>query len=169
MHRSLLFLLMLAVAACGRPAVDDLQARALLAQAEALVQAGRLDELCGLSQLRGGVSTCADSLEQARELAPVALPTVVCSLPLPATGPLRNGRILVLEGADGAGEPYRSEFPVFHDGDAIKTIDAVYWGGLSLQTYGETTMSWRFDSASDLCTTRALPGEGAEPVPLPTA
>lgn len=156
-----------AAACTRRPAVDEFQARGLLSRAETLVRSGDLDQLCTLSQLRGEGSTCPQSLEQARAVAPTEDPAVVCSFGLPPFGPLRNGRILVLEGRDAGGDSYRTEFPVFHDGNAIKTVDAVYWSGLTLQTYGETTMSWRFDSASDLCDTGQLPGEGATPVPLP--
>ena len=149
-----------------RSTVSESAARGLLVEAVGLVQEGRLDELCTLAAAEA--STCADSLADIGELVPERPPVVVCAEPLPGTGPMRRGTILVVEGEDGLGEPYRSEFPVYDDGRDVVALDPVYWGGLQLVGYGDRTMAWRFDSGSEVCTTRQLPGlEGAPPVPLP--
>lgn len=148
-----------------RPRVSEAAARGLLVEAVGMVQEGRVGDLCGLAA--ADASTCAESVESVGELVPEDPPVVVCAHPLPATGPMRHGTLLVLEGDDGAAEPYRSEFPVYHDGRAVVALDPVYWGGLRVVGYGEQTMTWRFDSASEVCETRALPRlEGEPPVPL---
>lgn len=149
-----------------RGPVSESAARGVLVQAVGMVQEGRLDELCTIAAQ--DATTCEDSLAEIGELVPQDPPVVVCAYPLPSTGPMRGGTILVVEGQDGLGEPYRSEFPVYDDGRSVVALDPVYWGGLQVVGYGAATMAWRFDSATEVCAARQLPGlEGAPPVPLP--
>lgn len=45
-----------------------------------------------------------------------------------------TGRVLVLEGINGKGEPYRTEFFVFRDGDSGKpaALYPIYWSGIGI-------------------------------------
>lgn len=138
-----------------RPSVGHDQARDLLDRAVALVRVDEVAQLCTLSAVEG--STCADSLEEVGDLAPADPPTVLCSVPLPSYGPLRNGHALVVQGIDAAGDPYITEWLVWHDGHAVHVLDAIYWSGLAVESYTEDTVAWRFNSSSTLCRDRALP------------
>ncbi|MEE8602891.1 hypothetical protein [Euzebya tangerina] len=154
-----LVLLVVALTGCGlietRQNISEEQARELLDQAVDLVASGRSDRLCALSPSEA--TTCPDTLDTAGPVAPTTPPAVTCVVALPDEGPLRRGTALVVEGTDGNGEAYTSEFIVFDDGDAVGVLDAVYWSGLAVQSYNDDTVSWRFDSGSTLCQDGAFP------------
>ncbi|MBW3602627.1 MAG: hypothetical protein KY434_08015 [Actinobacteria bacterium] len=148
-----------------RPAVDVAEAQSLLERAFGIVAADRLEALCDLAPPEG--STCHDTLEVATPVVPHTPPRIRCSARLPDFGPLRFGTVLVVEGTDDLGEPYASEFYAYHDGDAVRVLDPVYWAGLRVRSYTAESVTWAFDGTTDLCETGSLPGEGGgDPVPL---
>ena len=138
-----------------RADVSESEARALLARAVGLAQSGQLDRLCALSPAEA--STCADSLTDLAGLLPPEGPSILCVVPAPEEGPLRNGQVVVVEGTDTAGETYTSEFIVYDSGAGVGVLDAVYWNGLTVASYTEDTVTWRFDSSSQTCDRGALP------------
>ena len=127
--------------------------------------------MCDLSPSEA--STCEDTARNASGVVPDTPPEVVCAIEMPDHGPLRRGIVLVVEGVDGINDPYRTEFIVFDDGDDIGVLDAVYWSGLSVQSYNDDTVTWRFDSASEACDRGGLPAgdpppsDGPTPTPVP--
>lgn len=148
-----------------RDTVTEVQARDLLTQAVGLAASGQVDRLCTLSPAEA--STCEDSLDTAGIVMPSTGPRVVCTVPAPTDGPLRGGMVLVVEGQDAVGDPYTTEFIVYDDGDRVGVLDAVFWSGLSVQSYATDTVTWRFDSASQTCQRGGLP-LGNPDAPPPT-
>ncbi len=138
-----------------RAEVSEAQARDLLARAVGLAQSGQVDRLCELSPAEA--STCADSLLDLAGLLPPEGPSIRCVVPAPTEGPLRNGRVVVVEGVDSTGDEYLSEFVVYDSGDGVGVLDAVFWNGLTVASYTEDTVTWRFDSSSQTCDRGALP------------
>lgn len=160
------WLVLLLVAASGvsgcralglRAPVSEEEATALLTRAVGLAATGQVEQICELSSSES--STCADTLETAGPLAPDVGPQVRCVVPVGPDGPLRGGQVLVLEGVDALGDAYLTEFIVYDDGEAVQVLDAVFWSGLSVQSYGDSSVTWRFDSASQTCARGALPPE----------
>lgn len=144
---------------CGllgiRQDVDRATADRVLATAVDLALSDQLGQLCTLSV--GEASTCADTLAETGTLVPDEGPDILCEYEIGGSGPLRGGRVLVVEGEDVNGDPYTTEFVVFDDGRGIGALDAVWWSGLSIQGYGDDTVTWRFDSESSLCQDGSLP------------
>ncbi|HUG87014.1 MAG TPA: hypothetical protein VMM13_20770 [Euzebya sp.] len=148
-----------------RQTVDESQARDLLTRAVGLAASGQLDHLCTLSP--ADASTCSDSLETTGNVVPGTGPQIVCIVAAPASGPLRGGQVLVVEGVDAVGDPYTTEFIVYDSGHGVGVLDAVFWSGLSVVSYAGDTVSWRFDSASQTCERGALPGSPDPPATVP--
>ncbi|MGI9018254.1 MAG: hypothetical protein ACR2HR_14320 [Euzebya sp.] len=169
-HRLALTLVVLSLllSACVLPGVrrtvDQEQARDLLTRAIGLTVSGQVDQLCTLS--RSEASTCSETLQTVAGLAPTTGPDIVCVIPVGDSGPLRGGMVLVLTGLDGQGDAYTSEFVVFDDGREIGVLDPVYWSGLAIQSYEVDTVTWRFDSGSQVCQRGRLPGD-VTPVDIP--
>lgn len=149
-----------------RQQVDDATARDVLAQAVGLAASGQADRLCALSP--ADASTCAESLATAGDLVPTAGPRITCSVAAPEDGPLRGGRVLVLQGEDVNDDPYTTEFIVYDDGTAVGALDAVWWSGLTVRSYAEDTVTWGFDSASRTCERGGLPAPNPFVEPPPT-
>ncbi len=118
------------------------EAKAILNQAVAYAQARNLGGLC---QLGGSVNMCQHQFTGAGGwgTVPSEPPEIVDTYYLPtkhfdngfqATG----GRVLVLEGINGKGEPYRTEFMVFKTDDpsagsgGLAVINVVYWSGFGI-------------------------------------
>ncbi|GEM_PF-1916577 len=118
------------------------EAQAVLNQAVTYAQEHDLDALCGMG---GAVSICEHQWRDAGEWdgVPSEPPEIVDTYYLPtkhfdngfhATG----GRVLVLEGINGKGEPYRTEFMVFKTDDpsagsgGLAVINVVYWSGFGI-------------------------------------
>jgi hypothetical protein len=139
----------------ARTTVEEPAARDLLDRAVALAASPRISELCTLSV--GEASTCQDTLVDVGALVPRTPPVVRCAVRVGDVGPLRGGMVLVLEGTDANDDPYLTEFVVYDDGSRVGVLDAVWWSGLSIEGYGEDTVTWRFDSDSTVCDDRALP------------
>lgn len=142
-----------------RGTVDETQARDLLATAAGLAASGQVDRLCELAA--SDASTCPDSLIDYSMLVPASGPTIACVVPAPDTGPLRHGQVLVLEGVDANDHAYITEFVVFDDGETVGVLDPVFWNGLTIASYSEDTVTWRFDSSSTTCDRGGLPVEPA--------
>jgi hypothetical protein len=167
MRRCLLLLLACALAASAggcalvgyRRTVDEAAARAVLAEAVALARSPQLGSLCQLSAgtTRSETSTCAETLQSTSALVPDDPPAVRCALAVGDVGPLRGGVVLVVEGLDANGDPYRTDFVVYDDGSGVGVLDAVWWSGLSIEGYGEDTVTWRFGSDSAICEDGGMP------------
>jgi hypothetical protein len=116
------------------------EAASLLNQAVAYAQARDLDKLCDLS---GSKLMCQHQWEDAGggQAVPAEPPQIVDTYLLP-TVHLKNGgwapggRVFVLEGVDGLGKPYRTEFFVFRSRDSglngLAVINGVYWSGAGI-------------------------------------
>ena len=117
------------------------EATSLLNQAVAHAQARDLDKLCNLCSSHG---ICWHQWEDAGggQAVPAEPPRIVDTYLLP-TMHLKNGgwapggRVLVLEGVDGLGRLYRTEFFVFWTGGdwgvkELAVINGVYWSGYGI-------------------------------------
>jgi hypothetical protein len=132
-RRAVALLLVLAVAACSLagppagtiPSVED--ARRHLDEIVRLARAGDFEGICAL-----GDGNCERILEMTgRHAVPPDPPKVVGTRMVPTTSSdgqqSFGGIVLILCGIDGRGEPYDSEMLVFHDGNGLRAINAVYW------------------------------------------
>jgi hypothetical protein len=71
-----------------------------------------------------------DILEQeCRISVPNEPPEIVASRHYPAKGGNVGGRLLVVRGVDGRGNPYETEVLIFRDKRSYKAIHALYWSG----------------------------------------
>ncbi|MBE0480749.1 MAG: hypothetical protein IBX68_07205 [Dehalococcoidia bacterium] len=137
------------------------EATSVLNQAVAYAQARNLEKLGVLADDK---SMTRGNWERAGgwEAVPVEPPEIVDTYLLP-TKHLENGyqaiggRVLVLEGVDGMGRHYRTEFLVFRtDGPSSKlaVINVIYWSGSGIGQWSEggsaTTQLRPRDSASRL-------------------
>ncbi len=132
-----------------RPSVATEDARALLTTAVGLAVSGELDQLCELAP--EDASTCRDSIVDFGHAVPGEGPRVACVVAAPDVGPLRNGRVVVVEGIDADGVEYVTEFVAYNDGTGEVVLDPVWWSGLTIGSYTETAVTWRFDSSSTTC------------------
>jgi hypothetical protein len=118
------------------------EAISLLYQAVAYAQVRDLDKLCDLCSSNG---ICQHQWEGVGggQAVPEEPPEIVDTYLLPTVhlkrgGRAPGGRVLVLEGVDGLGKPYRTEFFVFWttDGWGLKkelaVINGVYWSGYGI-------------------------------------
>ena len=112
----------------------------LLNQAVAYAQARDLDRLCDVSGSKG---ICRHQWELAggEQAVPAEPPEVVDTYLLPTVhlkwgGRVVGGRVLVVEGVDGMGKPYRTEFFVFRSRDSglegLAVTNVVYWSGFGI-------------------------------------
>ena len=115
------------------------EAISVLNQAIAYAQARDLNKLCDLS---GSKLMCQHQWEWADggQAVPAGPPEIVDTYLLPTVhlksgGRAVGGRVLVLEGIDGLGKPYRTEFLVFRSGgdwgldQKLAVINVIYWSG----------------------------------------
>ena len=144
--------------------VSDAAARRYFAQIVNAAMAKDFDALC---RLNGSVGTCefelnyicrnpdtSGPLQQTKEelerncslSVPTEPPEIAASRHLPRQGDSTGGRILVVRGVDGWGDPYETEVLIFRDKRSYKAIHAVFWTG---------------DKFDELKT----PGEGIETTP----
>ena len=103
--------------------------------------------LDGLCSMGGAVSMCRTLWEYAGEwdAVPTQSPEINDTYLLPEKD-LGNGtytvggRILVLEGIDGLGKPYKTEFLVFNNSETgeLSALYPVYWANLSIGEYDST-------------------------------
>jgi hypothetical protein len=118
------------------------EAMNVLNQAIAYAQARDLGKLCDLS---GSELMCQDQWEWADggQAVPAEPPEIVDTYLLP-TVHLKSGsravggRVLVVEGIDGLGKPYRTELLVFRSGGdwglnkKLAVINVIYWSGFGI-------------------------------------
>jgi len=119
--------------------VSAKDAMGILNQAVSYAEARDLDKLCDLG---GSRLMCQHQWEWAGAglAVPSGLPQIVDTYLLP-TVHLKNGtwspggRVLAVEGVDGLGRPYRTDFFVFRSGGdwgldrKLAVINVVYWSG----------------------------------------
>ena len=116
------------------------EAMSVLNQAVAYAQAQDLDKLCDLS---GSKLMCQHQWEWAGggQAVPDDPPEIVDTYLLPTVhlksgGRAVGGRVLVLEGVDGQGKPYRTEFFVFRSRDSglegLAATNGIYWSGYGI-------------------------------------
>jgi hypothetical protein len=129
---------LLVMAACGNASAPqavptEADARTHLDSVVALVAAGEWERVCEL-----GSGTCRQILREADPArVPASAPLVVATRviePAPAAegGWWAGGRVLVLCGRDGLGEPYHSEMLVFNDGERLISTATPYWLGIGI-------------------------------------
>jgi hypothetical protein len=116
------------------------EAKSLLYHAVAYAQVWDLNKLCDLCSSEG---ICRHQWERAggEWAVPEEPPEIVDTYLLP-TVQLKDGhksvggRVLVLEGVDGLGKPYRTEFFVFRSRDSgldgLAVTNGVYWSGYGI-------------------------------------
>jgi len=121
------------------------EAIGILNQAIACARSGDLDKLCDLGGSRG---ICRHQWVSAggEQAVPVEPPEITDTYLLPAVqlqsgGRAVGGRVLVLEGVDGLGRTYRTEFYVFrsrHSGlGGLAVTNVVYWCGYGIDQCDE--------------------------------
>lgn len=111
------------------------EAESVLNKAVIYVTSGDLDKLCDLG---GSVVIYQQTWRDAGgwDTVPQQSPDIVETYLIP-TKDIGNGsqstggRVLVLEGINGRGQPYRTEFLVFDSGShGLAALNAIYWSGI---------------------------------------
>lgn len=121
------------------------EATSLLNQAVAYAQGRDLDKLC---ELAGSKGLCQSQWELAGggQAVPAEPPEIVDTYLLPTVrlkwgGRIVGGRVLVVEGLDGLGKPYQTEFFVFRSRDSglngLAVTNVVYWSGYGISQCNE--------------------------------
>jgi hypothetical protein len=116
------------------------EATSLLNRAVAYAQARDLDKFYGIA---GSQGICRSQWELAggQEAVPDEPPEIVDTYLLPTVhlkngGKAVGGRVLVLEGVDGLGRPYRTEFFVFRSResglDGLAVTNVIYWSNYGI-------------------------------------
>jgi len=121
--------------------IDDIsveEATALLNQSIQYASDHNLDGLCGMG---GAVAMCQHLFENAGgwDAVPDEAPEIIDSYMLPQKD-LGNGtyevggRILVVKGVDGLGNPYQTDFFVFMNSETgeLAALYPIYWGNFSI-------------------------------------
>lgn len=116
-------------------------ARRYLDRMVAAAEARDFEALC---RLNGSVLNCERQLKTGCDQRPFTDPVVSCEDTVPEQPPTvvatrsgpgddTAGRILVVRGMDGAGNPYESEVLVFRENRrSFKAINAVYWSNATI-------------------------------------
>jgi hypothetical protein len=130
--------------------VSDEAARSYFARIVAAAQAKDFETLCRLS---ASVGTCEAELHTycpenvpagpsgpvfpsgevlerlCRESVPSGPPKIVSSTHRPGRDGYVGGRLLLIKGTDGRGDPYETEVLIFRDKRSYKATHAVFWSG----------------------------------------
>jgi hypothetical protein len=127
--------------------VSDGAARRYFAR---VVDAAMAKDFDGLCRLNGSVGTCEFELNyicrnpdtggplhqtkgELERNCPLSVPSeppeIVASRHEPRGGDSTGGRILVVRGVDGWGDPYETEVLIFRDKRSYRAIHAVFWTG----------------------------------------
>jgi hypothetical protein len=111
--------------------VSDAEARAHLDRIVAAAQARDWEQFCRLS---AAVFNCELELNTAgRDAVPPVRPTIVESrFHEKQFSDGSTGRVLVVEGTDGRGRPYRTEVMVSRYEGHLEATNAVYWGSAEI-------------------------------------
>jgi hypothetical protein len=125
--------------------VSDPAARGYFARIVAAAQAKDFDALCRLNSsvgpcefemnavcrdpVRGGpLQMSREQMEQeCRVSVPSEAPEILASRDHPGRDGSVGGRMLVVRGVDGRGNPYETEVLIFRDKRSYKAIHAVFW------------------------------------------
>jgi hypothetical protein len=116
------------------------EAVSLLNRAVAYAQARDLDKFYNIA---GSEGICRSQWELAggQQAVPDEPPEIVDTyllprVPLKGGGWVVGGRVLVLEGVDGLGKPYRTDFFVFRSResglDGLAVTNVIYWSGYGI-------------------------------------
>lgn len=109
----------------------DAEARAFLDRLVAAAMADDFDRLCALSGIEFNCQKLLSYTEPGSR--PPEPPTVVASnIDRPEFDDGVPGRLLVVEGTDGLGKPYRTEVLILRDEDHFDATNAVYWGNFEI-------------------------------------
>lgn len=110
------------------------EALQVLRRAEAFARAGDMKSLCGMSE---SIRRCEWFIEWSGgvQAVPSTSPKVVADYVVPEvldTNGASNvgGRMLILEGIDGLGKSYRTEFLVLDTGKRLEPYVPIYWSGM---------------------------------------
>jgi hypothetical protein len=109
--------------------VSEAEARAFLDQVVAAARARDWDRLCGMN---GAPPNCHFELDspfqKLRDTLPIDPPTIVeTRFHEKQSADGSTGRILVVEGNDGSGRPYRTEVMVSRYEGKLEGTNVVYW------------------------------------------
>ena len=114
-----------------RPSANTIsvaEAQQILAQAETFAQAGYIQGLCSLTDAPRRCERMIDAVGGITT-APTASPQIVDTYILPDRNNTVGSRVLVLEGEDATGKPYRTEFPLLYSDQKLIAPYPVYWSG----------------------------------------
>ena len=118
-----------------RPSADTISvadAEQILEQAETFAQAGDIQGLCSLTDLPRRCESMVDAVGGIAT-APTESPQIVDTYLLPDQGRSVGYRVLVIEGEDATGKPYRTEFGVFYNSERrMSPMHPVYWSGMGI-------------------------------------
>jgi len=111
----------------------------LLRQAEDYAQSGDISSLCNMSD---AVQACLEEFSrlEGKAAIPSDSPTIVKTYVLPDVlldngNTLLGGRVLVIQGVDGRGHSYRTEWLVFDRGNnKLTPRTPIYWSRISIVT-----------------------------------
>jgi hypothetical protein len=109
------------------PPPDVEEATAFLGEVIAAGVDKDFERLCSMA-----TGTCEGELEGFEHLAPDAPPRIGDVTVVPPAGQSVGGVLIVLCGADAAGDPDESQVLVFDDGAKLLAGAAVYWKGTSV-------------------------------------
>ena len=114
----------------GTP-VTEAEARTHLATLVAAGQAKDFEQLCSLA---GAVLNCRRLLDEAgRDAVPADAPRVTSATYHQGSDGGTPGWVLVVEGTDGKGKPYRTEVLIFRDDEnRVVATNAVYWSNFKV-------------------------------------
>jgi hypothetical protein len=76
--------------------------------------------------------------EECRKSVPTEAPEIVASRHYPAKDDNVGGRLLVVRGVDGRGNPYETEVLIFRDKRSYKSIHTVFWSGSKFPVSNES-------------------------------
>ncbi|MCA1843786.1 MAG: hypothetical protein LC792_11500 [Actinobacteria bacterium] len=111
--------------------VSEVEARAFFDQVVAAARARDWDKLCALNGAPANCQADLDSpFQKLRDTLPPDPPTIVATRfheKQSADG--STGRVLVVEGTDGRGRPYRTEVMVSRYEGKLEGTNVVYWSG----------------------------------------
>ncbi len=128
------------------PSVDE--ATSVLNQAVAYAQSRDIEGLGRLSQDKSMASIILNNIG-GWQTVPTDPPQIVNTYILPTVqlksgGEATGGRVLVLQGTNGLGKPYQTQFLVFRAGSQFGVINVIYWDGFSVgqpNEYGLATIA----------------------------
>jgi hypothetical protein len=111
--------------------ITEAEARAVLQQAEAYARSGDIHSLCAMYELAS--LRCERQIKELGGLGsvPQVSPIITKQHIIPNQDNFVGGRLLVVEGHDNAGKPYRTDVLIFDGGGGkLVPLEPVYWSGM---------------------------------------